>query len=93
MNCYIWIQKKIQLFLGKGPPYSQNRVKNFFHTDMKIYGPIESSCRNISKYVVSNIFQQFLAKKILKTVLKYVFIKDVLKKHVFDLKSVKNDRF
>ncbi len=28
-----------------------------------------------------------------KNSVKYVFLKDVLKNHVFDLKSLKNDRF
>jgi hypothetical protein len=28
-----------------------------------------------------------------KTVLKYVFLKDISENHIFDLKSLKNDRF
>jgi hypothetical protein len=62
---------------------------------MTIHKPIDSPFQVQSKYDVFEFFELIFGKKIfgLKTVLKYVFSKDVLKNHVFDLKTVKNDRF
>ena len=42
---------------------------------------------------VSGRVQCFLVQKILKTMLKYFFLKDVLKYHVLIFKSVKNNVF
>ncbi len=50
-------------FFGKGPPYSENIAKLFYHPYMTNYTPIDSPCRVKSKFVVIKFFELISCQK------------------------------
>ncbi len=72
------------------PPLSENIAKCFSRPAMTIHTPIDSPCRNV---FFLNFFELISGQKNPKNRVKIRLFIEVLKYHIFDLKSLKNDRF
>ena len=60
---------------------------------MTIYTPIDSPCRFLSNVMFLNFFEKTSGQKNPKNSVKIRLFIGRLENHVFDLKSLKNDRF
>jgi hypothetical protein len=73
-------------------PIGQKLTKIFFNKKGQSLHQSKALVEFSRNMLLLNFFE-VLAKKILKTMLKYIFLNDVVKYHVLDLKSVKNEGF